>query len=117
MRWDENKNNPKTPSFVADGGVLYILDDNGNLSCRDGKSGEVEWKTKLAGNFSASPVLVGDVLYCPTEDGVVYVVNVSAKGHEVISEIDMEERIFASPAPLDGVLFIRSEEHLWKIGG
>lgn len=115
--FDENKNVGKTPSFVAAHGSLYLVDDNGTLSCRDGRSGEVRWKKKLPGNFSSSPVLVGNILYTATEDGVAYVVEVSPKGGKILAEIDMEERIFASPAIIDGAIFIRSEEHLWKVGG
>ncbi|MFP6899263.1 MAG: PQQ-binding-like beta-propeller repeat protein [Roseibacillus sp.] len=115
--WDENKNIGKTPSFVAAHGSIYIVDDNGTLSCRDGKTGELRWKEKLPGNFSSSPVIVGNTLYSATEDGVAYVLEVSPKACKVLAEIDMEERIFASPAVIDGAIFIRSEEHLWKIGG
>ncbi|MFP6881462.1 MAG: PQQ-binding-like beta-propeller repeat protein, partial [Roseibacillus sp.] len=107
----------KTPSFVAAHGSIYIVDDNGTLSCRDGKTGELRWKEKLPGNFSSSPVIVGNTLYSATEDGVAYVLEVSPKASKVLAEIDMEERIFASPAVIDGAIFIRSEEHLWKIGG
>jgi outer membrane protein assembly factor BamB len=115
--FDENKNVGKTPSFVAAHGSLYLVDDNGTLSCRGGRSGEVRWKKKLPGNFSSSPVLVGNILYTATEDGVAYVVEVSPKGGKILAAIDMEERIFASPAIIDGAIFIRSEEHLWKVGG
>ena len=115
--FDENKNVGKTPSCVAAHGSLYLVDDNGTLSCRGGRSGEVRWKKKLPGNFSSSPVLVGNILYTATEDGVAYVVEVSPKGGKILAAIDMEERIFASPAIIDGAIFIRSEEHLWKVGG
>ena len=38
----------------------------------------------------------------------------NARLREALGE--MEERILASPALIDGALFLRSEEHLWKIG-
>ena len=41
---------------------------------------------------------------------------VSPEGSKIVFELEMEERIFASPAAVDNALFIRSEEHLWKIG-
>lgn len=108
---------PRTPSFVAGGGHLYIVDDTGSLTCRDAKSGELKWREKLAGNFSSSPVLIDDRLYLATEDGLAFVIKVSPEAPEVLTEVEMEDRIFASPAVLDGALFIRSENHLWKITG
>ena len=77
----------------------------------------MKWREKIPGNFSSSPVLVGDKLYLATEDGVAYVAAVSPEGCEIAFELEMEERILPSPALIDGALFLRSEEHLWKIGG
>ena len=67
----ESKYIPKTPSFVESKGYLYLVDDTGSLTCRDAKSGALKWREKIPGNFSSSPVLVGDRLYLATEDGVV----------------------------------------------
>ena len=112
----ESRYIPKTPSFVESGGFLYLVDDTGSLTCRDARSGEMRWREKIPGNFSSSPILIGDKLYLATEDGVVYVAEVSPQGSKIVFELEMEERIFASPAVVDDALFIRSEEHLWKIG-
>ena len=79
-----------------------------------GRENGVAWSREVPGGWS-SPMLAGDTLYACTEDGVCYVVEVSKKRAEVVSEIDMEERIFASPAVVDGALYLRGEEHLWKI--
>lgn len=116
VAFKENRYIPKTPSFVESGGYLYLVDDTGSLTCRDGKSGELKWREKIPGNFSSSPVMIGNKLYLATEDGVAYVAEVSPKGGKIVFELEMEERIFASPAVIDGALFLRSEEHLWKIG-
>jgi outer membrane protein assembly factor BamB len=115
--FEEDKYIAKTPCFVESGGHLYLVDDTGSVTCRDAKSGKLKWREKAAGNFSSSPVIVGDKLYLATEDGVAYVMEVSPRGGKVVTEVDMEERIFASPAIVDGAVFIRSEEHLWKITG
>jgi outer membrane protein assembly factor BamB len=117
VRWEVDKWIPKTPSMIAQGGWVIILDDTGTLSGRDGKSGELLWHDKLPGNFSSSPVLAGKTVYACTEDGVCYVVDVSKKGAKVVSEIDMEEKIFASPIVVDGAVYLRGEEHVWKIVG
>jgi outer membrane protein assembly factor BamB len=117
VAWVSKKHAPKTPSFVAAQGVLYVLDDTGAVTCFDGKSGEVKWRAKLAGNFSSSPILADGALYCLTEDGVCYVLEVSPEAGKVVFELDLEERLFASPAAVGGALYLRSETHLWKIVG
>ncbi|MEM1085804.1 MAG: PQQ-binding-like beta-propeller repeat protein [Verrucomicrobiota bacterium] len=117
VKWKEKKFGPKTPSFIAHDGVLYILDDTGMVTCRDAKSGKLKWREKLIGNFSASPILAGRHLHCQTEDGVCYVMEVSPEGGKLIHEVDLEQRILASPAVVDGALYLRTESHLWKITG
>ncbi|MDA7888337.1 PQQ-binding-like beta-propeller repeat protein [Akkermansiaceae bacterium] len=115
--WTASKGIPNTPSFIANEGVLYVLDDTGSLTCFDAKTGESKWREKLPGNFSSSPMFSDGSLYCLTEDGVVYVVEVSPKGGKITFQTDFEEPLFASPVVVDGALFLRSKDHLFKISG
>ena len=117
VAWELTRRVPKTPSMIADRGRVFTLDDTGTLTSTDSTTGKVAWSLKLPGNFSASPVLAGNTLYAVTEDGVCYVVNVSADEGEILFETDLAERTLASPALLGGVLYLRTEEHLWKITG
>jgi outer membrane protein assembly factor BamB len=103
--------------MLATNGQVLTLDDTGTLSGLDAKSGKSLWTQKLPGNFSASPILAGTVLYVSTEDGVVYVVKVSPDGAEILFEFDTAERTLASPVLLDGALYLRTDEHLWKVIG
>jgi outer membrane protein assembly factor BamB len=115
--WEATRRMPKTPSMLATHGQVLTLDDTGTLSGLDAKTGKSVWNQKLPGNFSASPILAGKVLYAPTEDGVVYVVQVSPDGAKILFEFDTAERTLASPVLLDGALYLRTDEHLWKITG
>lgn len=117
VEWTVKRRIPKTPSFLLANDQVVVLDDSGFLSGFDTDSGKELWREKLIGNFSASPLLCGDTLYCFTEDGVAYVLELKKDGAEVLSEIEMGERLFASPAVIDGDLLIRSEKHLWRIKG
>jgi outer membrane protein assembly factor BamB len=115
--WENNRRMPKTPSMLATNGQIIVLDDTGTLTALDAKSGKPVWNHKLPGNFSASPVLTGDTLYAVTEDGVCYVVKISKNSAETLHETDLAERSLASPALLEGALYLRTEENLWKITG
>ena len=117
LAWEATRKMPKTPSMIAANGQVLVLNDTGSLSGLDAKSGKSLWSQKLPGNFSASPVLAGKILYAVSEDGVCFIVEISPTGAEILAEIDMAERSLASPALLDGALYLRTETHLWKITG
>lgn len=117
IAWEVTRRIPKTPSMIATNGQILALDDTGTLTGLDAKSGEPVWNEKLPGNFSASPILTGDTLYAVTEDGVCYVVKITPDGAKIQFETDFAERTLASPALLDGALYLRTENHLWKIIG
>ena len=117
IAWEVTRRMPKTPSMIASNGQILVLDDTGTLTSLDAKSGEPVWNEKLTGNFSASPILTGDTLYAVTEDGVCYVVKISPAAAKIQFETDLAERMLASPVLLDGALYLRTENHLWKITG
>lgn len=117
LEWTVKRRIPKTPSFILNDDQLVVLDDAGFLSGFDTATGDEVWREKLIGNFSSSPLLCGNTLYCLTEDGIAYVLKLGKTGAQTLSEIDMGERLFASPAVIDGHLILRSEKHLWRIKG
>lgn len=115
--WEVTRRMPKTPSMIADDGQVLALDDTGTLTSLDAKSGEVRWTQRLPGNFSGSPILSGKTLHAVTEDGIYYSLEISRTGARILSEVDIEERVLASPVLLGGALYLRTEENLWKITG
>jgi outer membrane protein assembly factor BamB len=117
VAWEATRRMPKTPSMIATNGQILVLDDTGTLSSLDAKSGKPVWDEKLPGNFSASPILAGKILYAATEDGVCYVLEISPTDAKIRFEIDIAERTLASPVLLGGALYLRTEKHLWKITG
>jgi outer membrane protein assembly factor BamB len=97
------------------GDEVYFVSDAGIASCANATTGEVYWSERLRGNFSASPVVVGDRIYFQNETGIGYVVKAS-KTYELLATNELGEKSLASYAVTDGALFIRTESHLWKIG-
>jgi outer membrane protein assembly factor BamB len=106
---------PGTPSPVVRDGKVYVI-SGAVVSCGDLESRAVAWRKRLAGDFWATPVLVGDHLYCVNRDGRVFVVDITDQGN-VVGENELGEEINATPAVANGGLYIRSHEHLWKIAG
>ena len=114
VAWTRAKGGPNTPSMLAAGGELYVVSDAGIASCLDAKSGKVCWTHRLNGTFSASPVLAEGRVYFQTEGGVGIVIK-AARTFELLAENDLGDRSLASPAVVDGAIFIRTEHRLWKI--
>ena len=96
-------------------GNIITLEDDGRLQSLDAETGEWRWMEPLKGKFSASPVQVGELLYCVSEEGLCYVIEIKEDGCEILNEIDMGESAFASPALVDNTIYIRTDPHLWKI--
>jgi outer membrane protein assembly factor BamB len=113
--WAYDRGVSLTPSPLVIGDQLYFVADNGIATCLDARSGRVNWTERLEGGFSASPVGADGRVYFLNETGVTYVVRADSK-FELLAENDLAERALASPAAIDGALFIRTAEHLWRIG-
>lgn len=107
------------PTPAVHDGRVYVLRDRGEVLCVDSSTGKTLWSGSLPKHrtsYYASPLVAGGKLYAVREDGVVFVVAIR-EGFELISENDMEERMIASPVPLDGRLLLRGERHLFCVAG
>lgn len=113
--WQHSRSVPNTPSMLVVGDEIYFVSDNGVASCLDAHTGEVHWTKRLGGNFSASPIVAEGRIYFTSEEGKTYVLRQGVE-YDLIATNDLGERTFASPATIDGAIFIRSESHLWRIG-
>ena len=113
--WSESQAITYVPSPVAHNGRLYVVNDKGIASCYDSKSGTVIWRERIDGNFTASPTLVGGLLYCPNEDGKTYILKASDQ-YEVIGSNDLGVGIFASPVISNGHIYLRTHDQLYCVG-
>ncbi|MCX6883108.1 MAG: PQQ-binding-like beta-propeller repeat protein [Verrucomicrobia bacterium] len=115
LAWQTGRGAPSTPSALVVGSELYFVSDAGIATCADAKTGQVHWNERLGGGFSASPVFAAGHIYFQNEEGVGYVLK-AGKTFEQIAKNELGERTLASYAVDDGTLFIRSAEHLFRIG-
>ncbi|MFP6596757.1 MAG: serine/threonine protein kinase, partial [Candidatus Hydrogenedentota bacterium] len=72
------------------------------------------WVEEMDDGFYSSPVLVNDRLYVLDIPGVMYIIKAGPE-YELIAKIDMGELTFATPAFMDGRIYIRTEGHLYCI--
>jgi outer membrane protein assembly factor BamB len=111
-----DKGSPYTPTPLVYGDYLYMMVDNGVLGVYEAKTGALAYQKRLPSSFSASPVAADGKIYLPSEDGDVYVVK-AGKDYELLATNPMGEPLMATPAISDGVLFVRSQNYVYAVGG
>jgi outer membrane protein assembly factor BamB len=96
-----------------------MVNGTGIGQCIDVKSGKVLWKQRIgnaAEGFSNSPVAAEGHFYVLDEEGACSVIAADAK-FKVLAKNKLDERCLTSPAISDGQIFIRTDHHLYCIGG
>jgi len=117
VAWKEQHSLPEVPSPLYYQGRLYVVTNGGIASCYDAQTGKLVYRHRLGagGFFYASPVAAGGNLYASSYNGVVVVFKAGDQS-EVLARNDLGERIVATPAPVGGRLYVRTEGHLYAFG-
>ena len=112
--WDENL--PDASSPVASGKYLVVATGYGTVSCLDLHSGTLFWEEEFDDGFYSSPVIVDGRVYVSDLEGVTHVFKLGEQ-YEAIAALPLGEAVTATPAFLDGVIYIRGEQHLFRVDG
>jgi outer membrane protein assembly factor BamB len=115
IAWEMTEGGPDTCSPASDGQYVYVLDGGGLLLCCNITDGKRLYDHDLRTNFMASPSVVGDKLYLLSEGGVMYISQTGPE-YEEIAQCELGEKCHASPAFVDGRIYIRGEKNLYCIG-
>jgi len=105
---------PHNPSPLLVKDRLYMVSDQGVLTCVDAIQGDEIWRQRLSGSFSASPTLADGKLYLVNENGTTFIVAPGDK-FKLLAENHLDGRILASPAIVPGAILLRSETDLYRI--
>jgi len=103
----EIKKQVYVPSMQLLNGHLYAVDDNGFALCLDFNTGKEVWKDRLGGAFSASPVLVGDLLFASNEVGKSFIFKANPKEFELIGENQLGSEALATPTICGNRIYMR----------
>lgn len=117
--WTKTGLSSDVPTPVAQDGKVYVLTDKGTVACFNAETGEELWQIetpKHRTKFSASPILVGNMLYLVREDATCFVVNTKTESIVATNELGKDEFIVSTPVFSDRNILIRTFEHLYKIG-
>ncbi len=103
----ENKSRVYVPSLLIKEGYLYAVMDAGIATCWRSDTGEQMWKSRLGGDFSSSPILVGDQIFATNERGKNFVFKANPKEFELVSKSEYGDSVFATPAICGGRIYSR----------
>lgn len=117
--WERSKRLPYVPSPLVSGDRVYTVKDGGLVACLDTQTGKAHFDGKrlgVRGEFYASPVRVGSKILLASASGTVAVLQ-DGEAFDLLAKNDFGEGIFATPAAVDGTLYVRSKKHLWAFSG
>ena len=115
VAWKFAKTAPTRSSQILTGGRLFMISDNGFLTCVDAKTGQSIWQKRAGGPFSASPLFAEGHIYFFGEDGDVLVVE-AADEYRLLATNHLDDGFMASPAVYGNSLILRSRKNLYRIG-
>ncbi|MBN2316041.1 MAG: PQQ-binding-like beta-propeller repeat protein, partial [Sedimentisphaerales bacterium] len=115
IAWSVDEGGPDICSPVSDGERIYMLGTEGFLTCHKTSDGKKIWEHDLEEFCLASPSLVGDKIYVLTEKGVMFILETGDEYKE-LGRCELGEQCHATPAFLDGRIYIRGVKHLYCIG-
>lgn len=102
-----NRTKVYEPSLVSDGENVFAVADNGIAYCWSLEDGSVNWKRRLGGDFSSSPVICNGNVYVADLSGNQYVFKASGEAYELVSKNQFGDDCYASPAIAGDAIFFR----------
>ncbi len=123
VAWETNTR-AYVPSMLHKDGFLFATLDAGVATCIRSDTGKEVWKARLGGTFTASPVLVGDLIYATNEDGETTVFKADAKKFQKVATNKLGDHVMATPTFCGNRIFARvasiqdgnRQEYLYCIG-
>jgi outer membrane protein assembly factor BamB len=115
--WTYEKGTAYVASPILYGDYLYLLTDNGIVTCLDAKTGAVKYeggRPPEPARFMGSPVAWGGNIYFTSTDGDTFVVK-AGPVHEIVRTNTVDEPVYASLAPVQGRVLIRALGHLYCV--
>ena len=117
VAWTQTKGVPGVPSPLYYNGRLYTVQNGGIVFSRVAKTGELVYsgRTGAMGYYYSSPVAADNKIYLASEEGVVVVLDGGVE-LKVLARNKLDGQILATPAIVDGKIYLRTEGHLYAFG-
>ncbi|OAI58005.1 hypothetical protein AYO49_06100 [Verrucomicrobiaceae bacterium SCGC AG-212-N21] len=117
--WQTSKHLPYVSSPVATNGRVFTMKSGGLASAYEAKSGSPIYQAErvdASGDYYSSGVATKDRVYVTSQRGTVVVLDTTSDKLNVLARNDLKAPVFASPAIVDGVIYLRTDKHLYAFG-
>jgi outer membrane protein assembly factor BamB len=122
VRWTTSSGVPNTPSLTPMNNQIIMVSDGGVATGLKASDGTKLWQKRLGGNFSASPLAIGNRIYFQNEAGEAIIMELPADENSPentppteLARNTLPGRAFASYAVDQDDLIIRTEHALYRI--
>lgn len=115
--WEQTKQLPYVPSPLLYNDVLFLVKNGGLISSLDPKTGKTLKFDRIGatGNYYSSPVGGDGKVFLLSQQGILTVISAKADW-DVLHTADFGEELFATPALVDGRIYLRTAGHLYCFG-
>ena len=115
VKWQYFKSLPNATSPLYYNGVVYLMKEGGILTTLDSETGKVLKQGRLPGAldyYYASPVAGDGKVYMTSQEGHISVVRAGHQWEPLVLN-NMDEQTMATPALLDGKIYLRTQSALY----
>jgi len=112
--WKCEKDVPTLPSPIIVDGLIYMVSDDGVLTCLESATGKIVWRERIGGKYMSSPVYVSGRLYFSDHNGKTTVIK-PGRIYEELAVNHLDDGFMSSPAVVGNSLIMRSKTHLYLI--
>jgi len=115
LAWKVTRGLPYVCSPLYYRGRVYTVKNGGLVSCYDARTGKPHFQEErlgAVGDYYASLVGADGKVYAASQNGVVTVFEADDSLH-VLAQNKLGEQIFATPAVVEGTLYLRTTGHLY----
>jgi len=117
IRTLEQQSIPEVPSPLFHEGYVYFVKNGGVLTCLEVETGRrvYRFRTRGTGTYYASPIMADGKLFCTAGNGRITVLSLGPKP-KILAVNDIGEGTYATPAIVDGILYVRTHKRLYAFG-
>ena len=117
VRTLEQQGIPEVPSPLFHDGMVYFVKNGGVLTCLELETGKRIYRTRTGGKGThyASPVMADGKIYSSAGDGTISVIATGPKP-KVLATNKMDDEVYATPAIVDGTIYVRTHSALFAFG-
>ena len=117
--WSWTRGLPYVSSPLLYRGRLWLFKAGGLLTCLDAETGKPiinRERLPAGGEYYMSPVGAAGHVLAASSDGTLFIFDATTDELEIVHSVDFGESLYATPAVLEGKVYLRTPTTLWAFG-